>query len=210
MQSFFARLSILLISSFLFMGALAGQNERPEPRKNVIKLDFFPIFAVNSYGIDYERMISPSIGLNNFIAYTQTSVSLDTASAFARGGMASLELRGYLNEWRWVPEGYYFSFFLKSKYFLVEGDIDEVGFDQAKLFTVGLGLNMGHQWLMFDNRFAIDITGGAGFFLRQTDINEVTDALGETGASNISNTAFQLLIDDGFTFRLALGFGYAF
>lgn len=195
----------------LFGAALFAQTEdlRPDTRRNVFKTEVLPaIFG--SYGLYYERMFGESASITNGleITYIENGYRL-------RGLSYQFDIKGYLNYWRYVPEGYYLSAFVNARGydFSYFADLEEQELVVERTSNYGLGLGTGNQWLFFNNRVALDLNLGFGYFFRRQTVTRIIEEIGiqDDGSSNvIMRIESSNLVPDSFRFQLGLGLGWAF
>ncbi len=183
--------------------------ERPDPRRNVLKFPVLPALF-GTYGLQYERMVgeSASLTLGGDYTYIERGYSL-------RGLSFHADIKGYLNYWRHVPEGFYLSAFtnVRGYDFSYYEDTDQKEKILERTGNLGLGLGTGNQWLLFNNRLALDLSLGFGYFFRRQTVSRIRDQLdiqSDENGSVITVIESSSIIPDGFRFQLGLAAGWAF
>jgi len=205
------RILLPLIFVLLALPDLFAQLDelRPDPRRNVLKMEVLPtIFG--SYGLYYERMIGESASITNGIeiTYIEKGYSL-------RGLSYQFDIKGYLNYWRHVPDGYYLSAFVNARGydFSYFADLEEQERVLERTSNVGLGLGTGNQWLFFNNRLALDLGLGFGYFFRRQTVTRIKDEIGiqdDEPSNVIMRIESSNLVPDSFRFQIGLALGFAF
>lgn len=206
----FRLIFLMICLSIAILPATAQEEEnRPDTRHNVLKTEVFPTFF-GSYGLHYERMFGESASISNGleITYIEREYRL-------RGLSYHFEVRGYLNYWRHIPEGFYLSTFVNARgydfqYFADLAEEEEI---LERTFNGGLGLGTGNQWLLFNNRLAVDLSLRFGYYIRHQTITRIKDEIDiqDDGSSNvILRMESSRLVPDSFRLQVGLGLGWAF
>ncbi len=205
----------------LFAFSITAQEiiERPSPRKNVVKLDLLTPM-VGSFTLHYERMIGESFSLNGrgsintFEVFEADSLLLDI-----RGYSGQIDIRGYLNQWRYIPEDVYFSFFFQYKRHEMTANPYVFNFRGLGMTTYGVGLTGGKQWLFLNDRLSFELLAGFGFFFKSNQVERAVDAIGGDEGLNLSindiaseqvDIIQRYFIDGGLKPRIGMTAGFAF
>jgi hypothetical protein len=175
----------------IFQLLLAAPRDSFSQSKNVIKTSVIPIF-LKDYSLYFERRIHKNIsfsiggsymperGLPSAVTNFSGGSSVDLSKISFSGLSITPEIRIFpgLKLRHPAPHGFYISLYVKVRSYQVDFPYaynDSTTFDFSGKFTgVGIGMMLGHQWIIKD-RFSIDWWISGVHFGNLYSTFEVTD-----------------------------------